>query len=89
MKTIEELNKLTKSYWVYFSFKKHWYYWQWTDRLIQRFEYNNENRTLYARFSDGKEVFVSWSKEYCISKAIEEINIHKAIGSHCLYADPL
>lgn len=89
MKTIEDLNKLIKEYPVFFSFKEHWYHWQRTDRLIQKFVYNNEKRNLYAVFSNDKMIFVSWDRSYCIDKAIEEINIHKAMGTHCLYADPL
>lgn len=89
MKTLEDLNKLVKDYWVYFSFKEHWIYGQRTDRLIQKFTYNDQKRVLYAMFSDDKMEFVAWDRDYCISKAIEEINIHKAIGTHCLYADPL
>lgn len=89
MKTIEDLNKLVKEYGLFFSFKEHWQHWPRTDRKIQEFVYNNKKRTLYAMFTNDKMEFVCWEKQWCIEKAFEEINIHKSIWCHCLYADPL
>lgn len=89
MNTLEYLNKLVKDYWLYFSFKEHWSHWQRTDKPIKKFVYDNDKKSLFAVLIDKKMEFVSWSEYFCINKAIEEINIHKAIGCHCLYADPL